>query len=62
MRKKLHRVGMMMIMMVMVVGFAYKLGKRERGGEGGWLVDESSGKRFGEGHDSMRKMCVSSCL
>lgn len=42
-------------MMVMVVGFAYKLGKRERG----WLVDESSRKRFGEGPEGfMRKMCV----
>jgi len=41
-RKKLHRVGMMMIMMmVMVVGFAYKLGKsseRETERGVGWLM------------------------
>jgi len=54
-------VGMMMIMMVMVVGFAYKIGKsqrereRERERE---LVDESSRKRFGEGHERLRKMGV----
>lgn len=53
-RKKLHKgVVVFMMMMVMVVGFAYKIGKSEREdtqGERGRerLVDGSSRKRFGE--------------
>ena len=46
-----------MIMMVMVVGFAYKIGKSQRERERE-LVDESSRKRFGEGHEGLRKMGV----
>jgi len=50
---------MMMIMMVMVVGFAYKIGKSQREIEREReLVDESSRKRFGEGHERLRKMGV----
>lgn len=43
---------MIMMTMVMVMGFAYKIGKSERSR----LVDESSRKRFGEGPKGLRKI------